>query len=141
MCATRNSTGDFNHSLLHDPWQTSGMLMGQAQLQSCAEIFWLYFGGWRSLHIYQTLKGTAADQVRTLLKQYLQGWCMLPFPYHGFSSMPATKAETEWAIAGPTLDRDRWQWNSVTQMVLYGLGSPGKSAAARYPSGHTPSCS
>ena len=39
-------------------------------------------------------------------------------------------------FAGPPLDQHRWQWNRVTQMVLYGLGSPSHSVAARYPSRH-----
>ena len=40
-------------------------------------------------------------------------------------------------VAGCPLEQDRWHWNSVKQVVSYGLGSPRRSVASRYPPHHT----
>lgn len=39
--------------------------------------------------------------------------------------------ETDRAIADQAHKQTSWKWDSVTNMVLYGLGSPRSSVAAR----------
>lgn len=102
-----------------------------------AETFQLYLGGYRSLQLKQSPERIAAHQVThacrtTSLVNTEQGHAM----HQGcFEALPVPDAEAEGDrnVAVTPLGRDRWRWNTVTQMVLYGLGSPRKSVASRYP--------